>query len=63
MPEPCRTCVKRGEDFGGCRCQAFRLTGNAADTDPACVLAPRHDEIRAARARSAAADLVYRAPG
>src|SRR4029453_13727844 len=40
MPEPCRSCDQRAIDFGGCRCQAFRLTGDAANTDPACGLAP-----------------------
>jgi radical SAM protein with 4Fe4S-binding SPASM domain len=39
MPEPCRSCDRRTADFGGCRCQAFHLTGNAAATDP--VLLPR----------------------
>ncbi|WP_439577402.1 pyrroloquinoline quinone biosynthesis protein PqqE [Elioraea sp.] len=42
MPEPCRSCDRRAVDFGGCRCQAFALTGDAARTDPACVLAPDH---------------------
>jgi pyrroloquinoline quinone biosynthesis protein E len=41
MPEPCRSCDRRAVDFGGCRCQAFLLTGDAAATDPACALAPR----------------------
>jgi pyrroloquinoline quinone biosynthesis protein E len=49
MPEPCRGCPERARDFGGCRCQAFELTGEAAATDPACELSPRHDLIRAAR--------------
>jgi pyrroloquinoline quinone biosynthesis protein E len=49
MPEPCRSCPERARDFGGCRCQAFQLTGDAAATDPACELAPRHDLIRKAR--------------
>jgi len=40
MPEPCRSCDRRTRDFGGCRCQAFLLTGNAAATDPVCSLAP-----------------------
>ena len=47
LPEPCRSCERRAEDFGGCRCQAFLLTGNAAATDPACSLAPRHHVIEA----------------
>ncbi len=42
MQEPCRSCDRRMEDFGGCRCQAFLLTGNATATDPACSLAPSH---------------------
>jgi PqqA peptide cyclase len=42
MPEPCRSCDRRGEDFGGCRCQAFLLTSDATATDPACSLAPAH---------------------
>jgi len=49
MPEPCRSCPERARDFGGCRCQAFQLTGDAAATDPACALAPRHDLIRSAQ--------------
>ncbi len=59
MPEPCRSCPERGKDFGGCRCQAFRLTGDPAATDPACALAPRHDVIVRARTR-AEAPLRYR---
>jgi pyrroloquinoline quinone biosynthesis protein E len=42
MPEPCRSCDRRQEDFGGCRCQAFLLTGDASATDPVCELAPLH---------------------
>jgi pyrroloquinoline quinone biosynthesis protein E len=48
MPEPCRSCDRRSEDFGGCRCQALLLTGNAAATDPACSLAPAHHIVGAA---------------
>jgi pyrroloquinoline quinone biosynthesis protein E len=40
MPEPCRGCDRRHEDFGGCRCQALLLAGDAAATDPVCSLAP-----------------------
>ncbi|NUT93460.1 MAG: pyrroloquinoline quinone biosynthesis protein PqqE, partial [Saccharothrix sp.] len=40
MGEPCRSCARREVDFGGCRCQAFQLTGNAANTDPVCSLSP-----------------------
>jgi len=45
MPEPCRSCDRRQEDFGGCRCQAFLLTGDASATDPVCELAPLHHLI------------------
>jgi PqqA peptide cyclase len=64
MPEPCRSCERRGQDFGGCRCQAFLLTGRAHATDPVCSLSPHHALVEAARAESEsiAADvaLVYR---
>jgi PqqA peptide cyclase len=50
MPDPCRGCDRRTVDFGGCRCQAYHLTGDASATDPACSLAPRHDLVEAARA-------------
>ncbi|HTV25149.1 MAG TPA: pyrroloquinoline quinone biosynthesis protein PqqE [Polyangiaceae bacterium] len=49
MGEPCRSCERRGVDFGGCRCQAYHLTGNAAHTDPACALSPHHELIVLAR--------------
>jgi PqqA peptide cyclase len=42
MPEPCRSCDRRSRDFGGCRCQAFMLAGDAKVTDPVCSLAPAH---------------------
>jgi pyrroloquinoline quinone biosynthesis protein E len=42
MPEPCRSCDRRTLDFGGCRCQALLLTGDAGATDPVCTLAPMH---------------------
>jgi pyrroloquinoline quinone biosynthesis protein E len=42
MQEPCRSCPKREQDFGGCRCQAFALTGDARATDPVCHLSPNH---------------------
>ena len=48
MPEPCRSCDRRAEDFGGCRCQAFLLTGDAMVTDPACSLAPAHAIVESA---------------
>jgi len=52
MPDPCKTCDRRAIDFGGCRCQAFALTGDARATDPACSLAPRHSLVLDARARA-----------
>jgi PqqA peptide cyclase len=45
MPDPCRGCERRTVDFGGCRCQAFQLTGDAARTDPVCHLSPDHDLV------------------
>ena len=42
LPEPCQTCERREIDFGGCRCQAFALTGDARATDPVCQLSPHH---------------------
>jgi pyrroloquinoline quinone biosynthesis protein E len=53
MPDPCRSCERRTIDFGGCRCQAFHLTGKAAATDPACSLSSDHGLIEAARAEGA----------
>jgi pyrroloquinoline quinone biosynthesis protein E len=48
MPDPCRSCERRDIDFGGCRCQAFALTGDAARTDPVCHLSPDHELVSAA---------------
>jgi PqqA peptide cyclase len=47
MPEPCKSCDRRARDFGGCRCQAFLLTGDAAATDPVCYLAPQRPKVDA----------------
>jgi pyrroloquinoline quinone biosynthesis protein E len=55
MKEPCRGCPERFKDFGGCRCQAYMLTGDAANTDPVCSLAPRHDVVLSAIATANAA--------
>lgn len=52
MPEPCRSCDRRHEDFGGCRCQALLLTGNASATDPVCSLAPDRGVVDAAIERA-----------
>jgi PqqA peptide cyclase len=48
MPEPCQSCPQREIDFGGCRCQAALLTGNAANTDPVCDLSPNRGSVDAA---------------
>jgi PqqA peptide cyclase len=48
MPEPCRSCERRELDFGGCRCQAFLLTGDPAATDPVCHLSPLHSVVQQA---------------
>jgi pyrroloquinoline quinone biosynthesis protein E len=42
MKEPCRSCPEKTKDFGGCRCQAYLLTGDAANADPVCDLSPHH---------------------
>ena len=60
MPEPCRSCDKKAVDFGGCRCQAFALLGDASLTDPACALSPRHDVVQDARARDAGRRFLFR---
>jgi pyrroloquinoline quinone biosynthesis protein E len=57
MREPCRSCPERFKDFGGCRCQAYLLTADAANTDPVCELSPMHhkvvDAVESARQPSA----------
>jgi pyrroloquinoline quinone biosynthesis protein E len=45
MKEPCRSCPEKTKDFGGCRCQAYMLTGDATNTDPVCDLSPNHHLI------------------
>ncbi|KAA0910798.1 pyrroloquinoline quinone biosynthesis protein PqqE [Pusillimonas sp. ANT_WB101] len=45
MKEPCRSCDERHKDFGGCRCQAYLLTGDATNADPVCSLSPHHHVI------------------
>lgn len=65
MPEPCRSCDRREVDWGGCRCQAFALTGDMDATDPACALSPHHAMMAAATDGLGAAPtrLVYRRIG
>jgi pyrroloquinoline quinone biosynthesis protein E len=60
MPEPCRSCDQREIDWGGCRCQALALTGDATRTDPVCELAPDHARVAAALAEAAREDLTFR---
>ena len=64
MPDPCRSCDRREIDFGGCRCQAFALTGDAARTDPVCELSSDRamidEAVRAANEEPGAAELVPR---
>ena len=66
MKEPCRSCSRREIDFGGCRCQAFALTGDAANTDPACSLSPLHDEwanVAERESHAPAPEFIYRRVG
>lgn len=62
MPDACRTCERREIDWGGCRCQALALTGDATATDPACSRSPLHPIMAAAieAAADAPTDLVAR---
>jgi len=46
MQEPCRSCDEKSKDFGGCRCQAFLLTGDAAATDPVCSKSPHKSVVK-----------------
>lgn len=63
MQEPCRSCERKTVDFGGCRCQALALAGDAAATDPICKRSPLHEEVARKAAEFADGDkeLVYRA--
>jgi len=67
MPDPCRSCDRRELDFGGCRCQAFQLTGDAARTDPVCHLSPDHgivaEAVRTANEPSRPGDTAPSRPG
>jgi pyrroloquinoline quinone biosynthesis protein E len=47
MKEPCANCARREQDFGGCRCQAFALLGDAAATDPVCHHSPHRAQVSA----------------
>ncbi len=60
MPSPCQGCEHAERDWGGCRCQAFALTGDAAATDPACRLSPHHAVLAAALEEAAGFDGSFR---
>jgi pyrroloquinoline quinone biosynthesis protein E len=71
MPEPCRSCDEKEKDFGGCRCQAFMLTGDPSNTDPVCSKSPQHHlieeaiergRLEAAKPEAEAKPLVFRNP-
>ncbi len=62
MQEPCRTCPlgRQEVDWGGCRCQALRLTGDPAATDPVCRLSPHHERVVSVRESADTNEFVYR---
>src|SRR3954451_5588689 len=62
MQEPCRSCPlgRQEEDWGGCRCQALRLAGDAAATDPVCRFSPHHGAVVAAREAAESEPFTYR---
>ena len=62
MPEPCSGCPRRQIDFGGCRCQAYQLTGDAA-ADPVCHLSPHRRLVDVLLAEGPPAGLVMRGFG
>ncbi len=66
MQEPCRSCELKAVDWGGCRCQAMALLGDAAATDPACRKSPHHAvllEVVEAESRQPDSGLRMRRPG
>lgn len=66
MKEPCRSCPEKEKDFGGCRCQAFQFTGDAANTDPVCDKSPLRGlvdaAISSARGTTLETPMVFRNP-
>lgn len=63
MPEPCASCARKEIDWGGCRCQALALLGNASQTDPVCSLSPHRHLIDEAIAEAETTDeqmFIYR---
>ncbi|MGH1418160.1 MAG: pyrroloquinoline quinone biosynthesis protein PqqE [Hyphomicrobiaceae bacterium] len=66
MPELCRSCDRRDIDYGGCRCQAYALTGDAANTDPACSKSPLHTDwakVAEEESHKPAPEFIYRRMG
>ncbi len=66
MPEPCQSCDRKEQDWGGCRCQAYAVTGDPLVTDPACELSPKHammDEIAMSDSDDTVVDFDYRQLG
>jgi len=72
MKEPCRSCPEKERDFGGCRCQAFALTGDARNADPVCTKSDQRGLVDAALTaaqtaahchNAGAPDLIYRTMG
>lgn len=66
MQEPCKSCPRKELDFGGCRCQAFAVTGDASATDPACILSPHHEDLKQIAVRASSekpGDMTYRKIG
>ncbi len=66
MKEPCRSCDRKEIDYGGCRCQAFALAGDAANTDPACSLSSLHEEwanVAEKESHAPSTEFVYRRLG
>ncbi|HTP82872.1 MAG TPA: SPASM domain-containing protein, partial [Alphaproteobacteria bacterium] len=66
MPEPCRSCDRREIDWGGCRCQALAIAGQADAVDPACEMSPLHERLAAIAAEESAGappEFIYRRIG
>ena len=59
MQEPCRSCPRREIDFGGCRCQALAIAGDARATDPACDLSPHHARLLELAEADSAGEIIY----
>ena len=65
MPSPCKTCDRREIDWGGCRCQALALTGDAGAVDPTWEFSPLHEKIFGSATEESsqeAPEFIYRLP-